>query len=161
MNALKWILLAEDDTNTAELTIGALGAEQLGCAVVLARDGAEALECLQRRGRFEAGYSSPPAFVLLDMKMPRMDGLETLRHIKADERLRSIPVIMLTSSRHESDLIRSYGLGANAYVVKPVEFREFCRTIKLVGEFWATVNEPSPEKVPAFPVSQGQLVAAV
>lgn len=157
----KWILLAEDDANTAELTIGALEAERLGCTLVLARDGAEALDCLHRYDKGEAGSASPPILVLLDMKMPRMDGLETLRRIKADERLRSIPVVMLTSSRHESDLVRSYGLGANAYVVKPVEFREFRRALALVAEFWATVNEPPPDAVPSAAESRTQLAAAV
>ncbi|HWW03071.1 MAG TPA: response regulator [Candidatus Acidoferrum sp.] len=140
----KWILLAEDDVCVAELTMLALDADKLGCTVVVARDGSEALDCLYHRGRFVACGPGRPALVLLDLKMPRVDGLEVLRQIKSAEQLKSVPVVMLTSSREDSDLVRSYALGANAYVVKPVDFQEFSRAVRLIGEFWTTVNEPSP-----------------
>ena len=143
MKHTKWILLAEDDVQIAELTALALDAEALGFDVVMAHDGVETLDCLYRRGRFRELEGGHPAVVLLDLKMPKLDGLEVLRRVKADRGLKHIPVVMLTSSREESDVLNSYQLGANSYVVKPVDFGRFSRVIKLVGEFWTSVNEPA------------------
>jgi two-component system, response regulator len=145
---LKRILLAEDNANDLELTLAALQANGLANEVIVVRDGAEALEWLFRRGPFADRDDDLPALVLLDLKMPRVDGLEVLRQIKADARLRLTPVVMLTASREESDLIRSYELGVNAYVVKPVEFAAFMDAVRQIGAFWAVVNE-TPPAVPA------------
>ena len=145
MKHTKWILLAEDDSQIVELTALALDAETLGCEVIVANDGVEVFDCLYRRGRFRDRDGGLPAAILLDLKMPRLDGLQVLYHLKSDERLKSIPVVMLTSSREESDIARSYQLGANAFVVKPVDFGCFSRAIKLLGEFWVSLNEPSPD----------------
>ncbi len=112
--------------------------------VHVARDGVEALDYLHRRGRFEARSPEPPVVVLLDLKMPRLDGLEVLRQIKSEPELATLPVVMLTSSREESDLLASYKLGANAYVVKPVDFEQFAHAIRELGIFWALINEPPP-----------------
>ena len=138
------ILLAEDDANDIELTLAALGENNLANEVVVVNDGVEALDYLHARGRFADRPRGNPAVVLLDIKMPKMDGLEVLKRMKADERLRPVPVVMLTSSREESDLVESYWLGVNAYVVKPVDFREFISAVKNVGLFWAVVNQPPP-----------------
>ena len=145
---LKRILLAEDNANDLELTLAALRANRLANEVIVVRDGAEALEWLFRRGQFADRDDDLPAFVLLDLKMPKVDGLEVLRQIKSDARLRQTPVVMLTASREESDLIRSYQLGVNAYVVKPVEFSAFMDAVRQIGAFWAVVNE-TPPAVPA------------
>ena len=145
---LKRILLAEDNANDLELTLAALRANRLANEVIVVRDGAEALEWLFRRGQFADRDDDLPAFVLLDLKMPKVDGLEVLRQIKSDARLRLTPVVMLTASREESDLIRSYQLGVNAYVVKPVEFASFMDAVRQIGAFWAVVNE-TPPAVPA------------
>ena len=160
MNNHKWILLAEDDAAIAQLTTMSLNADKLGFTILVARDGLEALDCLYHRGAFQTRESGRPAVVLLDLKMPRLDGLEVLRRIKADERLRSVPVVMFTSSRQESDLVRSYHLGANAYVVKPVDFHEFSRALKLVAEFWTTINETLPEDCLEARNQHSQLAAA-
>jgi CheY-like chemotaxis protein len=144
MRELKRILLAEDNPEDVELTLAALSEHQLANEVVAVRDGSEALDYLRRRGAHAARPEGHPAVVLLDVKMPRVDGLEVLRQLKADAALRSIPVVMLTSSREESDLVESYRLGVNAYVVKPVEFREFIEAVKNLGLFWAVLNEPPP-----------------
>jgi CheY-like chemotaxis protein len=144
MRELKRILLAEDNPGDVELTLAALSENQLADEVVVVRDGSEALDYLLRSGAHAARPEGHPAVVLLDVKMPRVDGLEVLRRLKADASLRSIPVVMLTSSREESDLVESYRLGVNAYVVKPVEFREFIEAVKNLGRFWAVVNEPPP-----------------
>ena len=141
---IKRILLAEDNANDLELTLAALEAIRLANEVVVVRDGAEALEYLFREGRFADRQDGVPALVLLDLKMPRVDGLEVLRRIKSDHRLRVIPVVMLTSSREEQDLVRSYQLGVNAYVVKPVAFAEFMEAVRQIGAFWAVVNEMPP-----------------
>jgi CheY-like chemotaxis protein len=142
--ASRWILLAEDDPNDAELTLRALSESKAG-EIVLARDGAEALACLRENlGQYSAWHTQP-CVVLLDLKMPKIDGLEVLRQIKTDPRLRSIPVVMLTSSRQEQDVVQSYELGANAYVVKPVSFSEFRRALQEVGSFWAALNELPPQ----------------
>jgi CheY-like chemotaxis protein len=142
MNFLKRILLIEDNRKDVELTIDALDEYNLANEVVVARDGAEGLDYLYQRGAFADRTPGLPAVVLLDLKMPKVDGLEVLRQIKGDVRLRPVPVVVLTSSREEADLARSYALGANAYVVKPVDFRQFVDSIKNVGCFWALINEP-------------------
>jgi len=141
---LRRILLAEDSANDVELTIAALGDHGLVNHIDVVRDGAEALDYLYRRDAYAGRTPGNPAVLLLDLKMPRVDGLEVLRQIKGDQRLRTIPVVMLTSSREEGDLIRSYELGANAYVVKPVEFGDFMSAVRQVGGFWAVVNEAPP-----------------
>jgi CheY-like chemotaxis protein len=144
---IKRILLAEDDANDVELTVAALAEFHLANEVVVARDGAEALDYLYRRGSFAARPQGHPAVVLLDLKMPKVNGLEVLRQVKADPNLKSIPVVMVTSSREEADLVQSYELGANAYVVKPVDFQDFVRAVKDLGSFWAVLNEPPPGTV--------------
>jgi CheY-like chemotaxis protein len=140
------ILLAEDNANDAELTLEALRDHQLINDIVVTRDGAETLDYLYRRNAHASRQGGNPVFILLDLKMPKVDGLEVLRQIKSDPALRTIPVVMLTSSRQEGDLVRSYDLGVNAYVVKPVEFHEFIRVVKALGGFWALTNEPPPVK---------------
>jgi CheY-like chemotaxis protein len=142
MMDLKRILLAEDNPNDVELTLTALSENHLANEVVVAHDGLEALDYLHRRGAHASRGNGNPVLVLLDLKMPKVDGLDVLREIKSDERLKTIPVVMLTSSREESDLIQSYRLGANAYVVKPVGFQDFVAAVKEIGQFWAVVNEP-------------------
>ena len=144
MTELKKILLAEDNANDLELTLAALQQHHLANEVVALRDGAEVLDYLYCRGAFAGRDDALPAFLLLDLKMPKVDGLEVLRVIKEDPKLRMIPVVMLTSSREESDLVRSYKLGVNAYVVKPVDFTEFMDAVRQIGAFWAVVNEAPP-----------------
>jgi CheY-like chemotaxis protein len=141
---LKRILLADDSSKDVELTLAALDEHHLANEVVVVRDGAEAWDYLQRQGKFAALPAANPGVVLLDLKMPKMDGLEVLRKMRADERFATIPVVMLTSSREERDVIESYALGVNAYVVKPVAFQEFIDAVKSLGLFWAVVNEPPP-----------------
>jgi CheY-like chemotaxis protein len=143
---IRKILLVEDNLNDAELTLAALQENNLANEVVHVRDGAEALDYLHGRGAFAGGRNGTPAFVLLDLKMPKVDGLEVLRQMKSDEGLRLIPVIMLTSSREEADMIQSYRLGVNSYVVKPVDFRAFIEAVRALGAFWAVVNEAPPER---------------
>lgn len=145
MNALKRILYAEDSPADVELTLAALEEHHLANEVVAVNDGVEALDYLYRRGEFAAREAGNPAVVLLDLKMPRLDGLEVLRQVKGDPDLRTIPVVIMTSSREERDLVESYRLGVNAYVVKPVDFDQFAAAVKEVGMFWAVVNEPPPE----------------
>ena len=137
----KWILLAEDNPIDAELALRALNASGAGVKVVLANDGSEALDCLNRCGTDETCGGGHPTMVLLDLKMPKVDGLEVLRQIKGDPRLRQIPVVMFTSSREEADLARCYDLGANAYVVKPVAFAEYRAVLQEVRTFWMGINE--------------------
>jgi CheY-like chemotaxis protein len=139
-----WILLAEDNPHDAELTLRALSANQAPLQVVLAGDGAEALDCLHRRGAFQSQADGLPTVVLLDLKMPKVDGLEVLRQIKQDDALKNIPVVIFTSSRERSDVARAYQLGANAYVVKPLGFQEFTAVLSDLKQFWLTVNEPPP-----------------
>ncbi|MDH5739672.1 MAG: response regulator [Nitrospira sp.] len=145
MNAAKPILLAEDNPRDAELALAAMEEEHISDKVVLCRDGAEVLDYLYCRGQFKSRLRGNPAVVFLDLKMPKVNGLEVLRTIKADINLRPIPVVMLTSSREERDLAESYALGANAYVVKPVEFHKFLSAVKELGTFWGVINEPPPE----------------
>jgi CheY-like chemotaxis protein len=141
----KPILLVDDDLNDIELVTEALKRNNLNNNIVAARHGGEALDYLFRRGAYaQRGEEEDPIFVLLDLKMPKVDGLEVLRQVKSDEKLKLIPIIMLTSSREEPDLIKSYRLGVNAYVVKPVEFGQFVDAIKQVGDFWALLNESPP-----------------
>ncbi|HJV36547.1 response regulator [Geomonas sp.] len=144
MVKLKRILLVEDNANDAELTMEALAEHHLANGVDLVRDGAEALDYLYRREKFAGVEEANPAVILLDLKLPKVDGLEVLRTIKADDRLKFIPVVVLTSSREERDVIESYRLGVNAYVVKPVDFSEFINAVKELGAFWAIINEPPP-----------------
>lgn len=146
---LKPILLVEDDPNDLELTLVALERSQLANEVVVVRDGAEALDYLFKRNTFSDRGDGNPAVLLLDLKLPKVDGLQVLEAIRATEDLRSIPVVMLTSSREEPDLSRAYQLGVNAYVVKPVEFKEFVGAISDLGIFWAVLNEPPPGSVRA------------
>jgi CheY-like chemotaxis protein len=141
---LKPILLVEDNPHDLELTLIALSKSQLANEVVVVRDGAEALDYLNRRGEYRSRPVGNPAVVLLDLKLPKVDGLEVLKEIRESETFKSIPVVMLTSSKEEQDLLRSYELGVNAYVVKPVDFGEFVRAIADLGIFWAVLNEPPP-----------------
>jgi CheY-like chemotaxis protein len=145
MIALKRILLVEDKAKDVELTLGALEEHRLANEVVVVRDGVEALDYLQARGKFAGRSGGNPAVALLDIKMPRMDGLEVLRRVKADPQLKKMPIVILTSSREEPDLTEAYELGVNAYVVKPVEFQQFTDAVKQVGAFWAILNELPPD----------------
>lgn len=147
MTPLKRILLAEDSERDVELTLAALEEHHLANEVVVARDGAEALDYLHARGKFAGRPNGLPVVVLLDLKMPKVDGLEVLREMRADATLKHVPVVMVTSSREEQDLVRSYQLGVNAYVVKPVDFQQFVESVKQVGAFWAVINEPPPGTV--------------
>lgn len=142
MDDLKSILLVEDHARDVELTLTALAEHNLANEVIVARDGAEALDYVYRRGDFERRPVGNPAVILLDIKMPKVDGLEVLRELKSNDRTKAIPIVMLTSSREERDLVESYQLGVNAYVVKPVNFHDFTDAIKEVGVFWAIINEP-------------------
>jgi CheY-like chemotaxis protein len=141
---VKRVLLVEDDPRDTELTLSALDANRLANEVVVMRDGAEAWDYLSRLAARADHHSALPAVVLLDLKMPKMDGLEVLRRMRDHELLRSIPVVMLTSSREERDLIESYRIGVNAYVVKPVAFEDFIAAVSNLGLFWAVLNEPPP-----------------
>lgn len=144
MDNLGKILLVEDDPNDVELTVIALTENYLANEIVITRDGEEALEFLYRRGAHESREAGNPIVVLLDLKLPKVDGLEVLKQVKSDPALRTIPVVMLTSSREERDLIRSYDLGTNAYVAKPVGFEELVESVKKVGLLWPVVNHPPP-----------------
>ena len=142
---LKSILLAEDDAQDVELTLAALAEQNLANQVAVVRDGAEALDYLYLRGKYQSRPVGNPVLVLLDNKMPKVSGLEVLKTMKGDEQLKTIPVVVLTSSRETPDLIEFYKHGVNAYVVKPVDFGEFMKAVKQLGVFWAAVNEPPPE----------------
>ena len=144
MNSLRPILIAEDNPNDVELTLAALHEANLANEIVVVGDGAEALDFLHRRGKFAGRATPQPAIVILDLKMPRVNGLEALRQIRADAALPTLPVVILTSSREESDLHQSYALGANAFVVKPVNFEQFIPAVSQLGIFWALLNEPPP-----------------
>jgi len=146
MKDLRPILLAEDNPKDVELTLEALDQHNLANKVVTVKDGIEVLEFLRYEGRFKLRNRENPAVLLLDIKMPRMDGIELLQIIRNDMALKFLPIVMLTSSREESDLIRSYELGANAFVVKPVDFQNFINVIKQIGVFWALINELPPER---------------
>ena len=140
----KRILLAEDNLDDIELTLRVLAEYHLANKVDVVRDGVDALDYLFCRGRFADRPPGNPALLLLDNKMPRVDGLEVVRRVKADERLKTIPVVMLTSSREQGDLFKSYELGVNAYVIKPVDFYDFVNAVRELGGFWGIVNEPPP-----------------
>ena len=144
MKELKPILLVEDSPKDVELTLVALAKSHLANEVIVTRDGEEALDYLFCRGSYASRPRGNPAVVLLDLKLPKIDGLQVLEQIKGDADLRQVPVVMLTSSREEQDLLRSYRLGVNAYVVKPVDFKEFVAAIGDLGVFWAVLNEPPP-----------------
>lgn len=146
MANLRPILLVEDSPRDIELTLAALAKCQLANQVDVARDGVEALDYLYGRGAFKDRDSGTPAVVLLDLKLPKVDGLEVLEAIKNDQALRQVPVVMLTSSREEKDVVQSYRLGVNAFVVKPVGFSEFLQAIQEIGVFWAILNEPPPHR---------------
>jgi CheY-like chemotaxis protein len=147
MSNLGRILIVEDDPNDVELTLTALADYNLANEVVITRDGQQALDYLYYQGEYATRSTDNPAVMLLDLKLPRVDGLEVLQRIKSDERLKRIPVVVLTSSHEERDMIRSYDLGVNAYVVKPVDFHEFVNAVKELGVFWAVINEPPPGSV--------------
>jgi CheY-like chemotaxis protein len=144
---IKTILLVEDDPRDVELTLTALEEYNLANKVVVVRDGTEALDYLHRRGKYADRPIGHPVVVLLDLKMPKVDGLEVLRQVKGDPVLKIIPIVVLTSSRQDRDIVESYDLGVNAYVVKPVAFDEFMSAIKQVGLFWVLINEPPPKTV--------------
>jgi CheY-like chemotaxis protein len=145
MSDIRTILLAEDNPKDVELTMEALAEHNLANNVVAVKDGVEAMEFLKCEGRYANRRPENPAVVLLDIKMPRMDGIEVLEAVRRDERLKTIPIVMLTSSREEPDLKKCYALGANAYVVKPVDFQEFMEAVRQVGVFWAMLNELPPK----------------
>ncbi len=144
METLKRILLVEDDPNDIELTLTALNEYNLSNEIVVVRDGAEALDYLYGRGDFAQRPVGNPVVILLDLKMPKLDGIQVLQHLKVDESLRLIPVVILTSSHESRDLEACYKLGINAYIVKPVRFVQFVEAIKQIGMFWALLNEPPP-----------------
>jgi CheY-like chemotaxis protein len=148
MTKIKRILLVEDNPNDVELTMSALQECRLANEVEIVNDGADALDYIYRRGQFANRGNGLPGVILLDLKMPKVDGLEVLRQIKSDPALRRLPIVMLTSSREEQDLVRSYDLGVNAFVVKPVDFAQFVEAIRNLGVFWAIVNEPPPTSTP-------------
>ncbi|MCK6624104.1 MAG: response regulator [Anaerolineae bacterium] len=147
MNTLKRILLVEDDPNDTELTLAALEDYNLSNEIVVARDGVEALDYLYRRGAFAERPAGHPIVIMLDLKLPKLDGVQVLQQLKQDEAMRLIPVVVLTSSRESQDLAECYKLGVNAYVVKPVRFGEFVEAVKQIGIFWALINEPPPGSI--------------
>jgi DNA-binding response OmpR family regulator len=147
MNKLGRILMVEDDPKDVELTLTALEEYNLANEVIVTRDGEQALDYLYCRGEYKTRSSGNPAVMLLDLKLPKVDGLQVLKQIKSDGELRMIPVVVLTSSKEEKDMVASYKLGVNAYVVKPVDFHEFVNAIKELGVFWAVINEPPPGSV--------------
>ena len=147
MNEFGRILLVEDDPKDIDLTLTALEEYKLANEVVVVRDGAEALDYLHTRGNYRSRATENPAVVLLDLKLPKVDGLEVLQQIRSDETLKLIPVVVLTSSHEERDMVASYKLGVNAYVVKPVNFHEFVNAVKELGVFWALINQPPPGSV--------------
>lgn len=142
----KWILLAEDDDNDADLSLRALRQSTHNGEVLIAHDGSQALDCLYRRNSFQSREDSNPALVILDLKMPKVDGWEVLHRIKSDTRLKMIPVVMFTSSQEDTDLLRCYLEGANAYVVKPLDFKEFVATMQGLHSFWMSLNQPPPDR---------------
>jgi DNA-binding response OmpR family regulator len=147
MNKLGRILMVEDDPKDVELTFTALEEYNLANEVIVTRDGEQALDYLFCRGEYQMRSSENPAVMLLDLKLPKLDGLEVLKQVKSNDSLRMIPVVVLTSSKEERDMVASYKLGVNAYVVKPVNFHEFVNAIKELGVFWAIINEPPPGSV--------------
>jgi CheY-like chemotaxis protein len=154
MDSLKRILLVDDSPRDTELVLEAFAANHLANEVLSVSDGAEALDYLYRRGPFAGRTNGQPAVVLLDLKMPKVDGMEVLRQVKGDPELKIIPVVIMTSSREEQDLVNSYQLGVNAYVVKPMKFTEFVEAVTRLGAFWAVLNEAPPGSV-VRPMSRG------
>ena len=146
MNNLRTVLLVDDSPRDRELALAALGKHRLANEVVALRDGAEALDYLYRRGEYADRLPGDPAVMLLDLKMPKVDGMEVLRRVKSDAALKMIPIVIMTSSREEQDLLDTYQLGVNAYVVKPVKFQAFIEAVEQVGGFWALINEPPPSR---------------
>jgi CheY-like chemotaxis protein len=144
MNTLARILMVEDDPRDVELTLTALEEHNLANEVVVTRDGTDALDYLYCRGQYANRPNDNPAVILLDLKLPKINGAEVLQQIRSDERLKMIPVVVLTSSHEERDMLASYRLGVNAYVVKPVDFHEFVNAVKELGMFWAIINQPPP-----------------
>jgi len=147
MTELKRILIAEDDNKDIELTLAALEEFNLANEVVITHDGEEVLDYLYYRGKYKSRSTGNPAVVMLDIKMPKVNGLEVLQQIKNDKNLKTIPTVILTSSREEKDLVEGYRLGVNAFVVKPVDFQEFINAVKELGLFWAVINEPPPGSI--------------
>ncbi len=147
MNQLRRILLAEDNERDVELVLDALDEHRLANEVTVVRDGAEALDYLYQRGAYASRPDGLPIVILLDLKMPKVDGLEVLRQIKGDPKLKVVPVVMMTSSREEQDLVKSYQLGVNSYLVKPVKFQQFVESVKQLSMYWALLNEPPPGTV--------------
>ena len=147
MNRLGRILMVEDDAKDVELTLTALEDYNLANEVIVTCDGAQALDYLYCRGEYKTRSRGNPAVMLLDLKLPKVDGLEVLKQIKSDDELKMVPVVVLTSSKEEKDMVASYRLGVNAYVVKPVDFHEFVNAIKELGVFWAVINEPPPGSI--------------
>jgi DNA-binding response OmpR family regulator len=147
MNKLGRILMVEDDPKDVELTLTALEEYNLANEVIVTRDGAQALDYLYCRAEYATRNCDNPAVILLDLKLPKVDGLEVLKQVKTDAKLTMIPVVVLTSSKEEKDMVASYKLGVNAYVVKPVDFHEFVNAIKELGAFWAIINEPPPGSI--------------
>ena len=146
MAKIRTILLAEDNPKDVELTLEAMADNNLANQVVVVKDGVEVLEYLRSEGAYKLRKAGNPAVILLDIKMPRMDGIEVLRFIRSDTALKKIPVVVLTSSSEEQDLITTYELGVNAYIVKPVDFKQFIDAVKQIGSFWAVLNELPPER---------------
>jgi len=147
METFKRILLVEDDPKDVELTINALSEYCVANEIAIARDGEEALDFLYRRGTFASRLEGNPVVILLDLKLPKLDGIQVLRHLKTDEQMRCIPIVVLTSSREDRDLVECYKLGVNAYVVKPIRFTEFVEAVRQLGIFWALINEAPPSSV--------------
>jgi len=148
VTGLRPVLLVDDSADDIELMLEALRSFKIANPLDVARDGEEALQYLRRTGPFASRPAIDPAVVLLDLKMPKVDGLEVLRAARADARLRRLPIVMVTSSREEQDLVQSYALGVNAYVVKPVDFHNFADAVRQLGAFWAVLNEPPPNGGP-------------
>lgn len=146
MDELRTILLAEDNPKDVELTLEAMAENNLANNIFVVKDGVEALEFLHCEGKYKQRKEGNPALILLDIKMPRMDGIEVLRNIRSDASLKRIPVVVLTSSREEKDLFNTYELGVNAYVLKPVDFKQFIEAVKQIGSFWAILNELPSER---------------
>ncbi|MBN1547809.1 MAG: response regulator [Syntrophaceae bacterium] len=151
MNRSKKILLVEDDPNDEELTITSMEKYHVCNDIIVAHDGEEALDYLFRRGKYQGVSGGNPCLVLLDLNLPKVQGLEVLRQIREDEKLKMIPVVVLTSSREDKDLAESYRIGINAYVVKPVDFHEFVEAVKNLATFWCLTNEPPPGSIGKLP----------
>lgn len=147
MSELKRILLVEDDPKDVELALTGLDEYNLANEVMVTRDGEEALDYLYRRGNYKTRANGNPAVMLLDLKLPKVNGFEVLEQVRADQNLKMIPVVVLTSSHEERDLVKSYKLGVNGYVVKPLDFHQFVNAVKELGMFWAVINEPPPGTV--------------